>query len=117
MLCEVISKVRTTPSPKDGILILCDPIFEPIESHVDGFRASLFDSAVNDSFGNAVVSLEGSGWLGVAQFCESEANGAAFLSCDVGGADFSFGCRGENIFHDGAGDVNRAVDGGQLVWL
>jgi hypothetical protein len=64
-------------------------ILQPIETHVDCFRAFLLDSVIGESRGSG-VDLNGCGWLQMAHFGESGADGDCFPGVDVGGANFGF---------------------------
>jgi len=54
--------------PKDVELSLLLAVTEPIEAHVHSLGMLLLDSAIGNSAGSVVVSLEWGGWLGVTQF-------------------------------------------------
>ena len=68
MFAEVVSQVFFSGCPGDVVHVLGDPVFEPIESHVDCFAAALFDCAIEDAIGSAVVSDHGCGRLVVPKF-------------------------------------------------
>ena len=65
MLGEVITKVSTAWCPIEVELSLFDSILEPVESHVNGLGASLFDCVSENAMGDRVVSFKGCGWLGM----------------------------------------------------
>ena len=62
---EVVTFVRASWGPAEMALALADAILEPVEAHVYGFGAALFDCVREDAMGNSVVSFEGGGWLGM----------------------------------------------------
>ena len=66
MLCPVVGVVVGSGFPVDDELALLDTVFEPVESHVDGFGAFLLDCVIGDALSTSVVSLDRSWWLGMA---------------------------------------------------
>ena len=57
--------------------ILCEPV---LETHVDGFGLFLYDGAINNAHGSAVIGLNWCCWLCVAEFNEGGgAKGNNFL--------------------------------------
>ena len=54
---EVVGDICVSRGPRDVELALVNTVFEPVESHVNGFWATLFDGAVEDAIGGAVVSF------------------------------------------------------------
>jgi hypothetical protein len=67
MLGVVVSIVGTARFPMDTELALSDTVTDPIEAHVDGFGASLFDFVIDDAFGHCIVSFDGCCRLGPTQ--------------------------------------------------
>jgi len=63
VLCVVVGEVVVAFAPVDKEVALADAVSNPIEPHVHGFRAALFDGVVTDAGGTCVVGLDGSGWL------------------------------------------------------
>ena len=57
VFAEVIGEVRGSWGPVDVVLALVDSVLEPIEAHVYGLGASLFDLAVGDAGGSGVIHL------------------------------------------------------------
>jgi hypothetical protein len=51
-------------------LALRDAVFDPVEAHVNSFGVALFDSVVGHAGGTGLVSLDWSGWLGMAHLGE-----------------------------------------------
>ena len=68
MLGVVVRMVFTTRFPVDSKLALSNTVADPIEAHVDGFGAPLFDFVIDDAFGDGIVSLDGCGRLGPTHF-------------------------------------------------
>ncbi len=52
----------------DEELAFVDAVANPIEAHVDGFGAALFDSVVGDTSSACVVGSHWGGWLWRAQY-------------------------------------------------
>ena len=69
MFGKIICKIISPTSPVHYKLILFDPIAEPVESQVDGFGASLFDSLINNTSSTCNVGLNRSRGLWVSKFC------------------------------------------------
>ena len=69
----VVAKILGSGAPVDNELALPDAVFEPIEAHVDGFRALLLDGVVCKTCGGGVVCLDGCGGLRVSKFFECDA--------------------------------------------
>jgi hypothetical protein len=60
MLGEVVGLIGFTWLPVDDELALVNSVADPIETHVHGFGAALFDRIVGDAFGAFVVGLDDS---------------------------------------------------------
>ena len=73
MFGKIISSVQNSSFPVDVELSLAHPVADPIEAHVDGFGAFLFDGVVGNSGGGAVVSNNWGGGLGMAEFFKTRA--------------------------------------------
>ena len=63
VLGEVVSQVVGSFLPEDLELVLGYSISDPVESHVDGFGALLFDCAVGYALGALVVGYDDCGRL------------------------------------------------------
>ena len=68
MLGEVVGPVFISWCPIDFELALFYSVLQPVETHVDGFAALLFNSAIDNAIGSGVVSFYGRWWLRVTQF-------------------------------------------------
>jgi hypothetical protein len=66
VLGEIIGKVFWAGSPVDDELSLLYTVFDPVETHVDGFGATLANAIIGDAGGARVIGLNGGGWLRVA---------------------------------------------------
>ena len=73
MLGKVISFVGATFAPEDMELLLADTITDPIESHVNGFGTFLLDRIIGDAGCGAIVSLDRSRGLRMAQLFKRNA--------------------------------------------
>ena len=110
MFSEVVSQIVSAAAPVDKELVFGDAVFDPVEAHVNGFGTTLFDSVVGDAGSAGIVSLDGSGWLGMAHLGEGGAEPGTIFGIIEEGAKFSFGGGGHNSLDDGAVDVNGAVE-------
>ena len=110
MCSEVVSQIVSVTAPVDRELVVGDAVFDPVEAHVNGFGRTLFDSVVGDAGGAGIVSLDGSGWLGMAHLGEGGAEPGTIFGIIEEGAKFSFGGGGHNSLDDGAVDVDGAVE-------
>ena len=68
MFCEVVCKIFTSRSPKDMKLVLVNAIAYPVEAHVNGFGALLFDVVVCNPCCGGVINLNWSGGLRMSHF-------------------------------------------------
>ncbi len=59
MLGEVIGVVVETAAPVDDEFAVGNAIFDPVETHVDGFGSALFDGVVGDSGSTSIIRLDG----------------------------------------------------------
>jgi hypothetical protein len=58
MFGEIIGKYGTAGLPVHTEIALMDTVMHPIEVHVDGFGAALFDCVVDDSVSTGIVDLD-----------------------------------------------------------
>ena len=107
MFCKVVSNVVGARCPINAEVALGDAIPYPIEAHVDGFGADLFDGPVHDATGSGVVGFYWCGGLWVSHFAERVANYSAFFGVEEEGTDFGFG----GACHDAADDFGNVEDG------
>jgi hypothetical protein len=104
--------------PVDGELALCNTIADPIEAHVNGFGASLFDSTVGDARRTGVVRLDGSGRLWMSHVSKGGAKPGSLLAVVEESAKFRFSCGRDDNFENGAGNMDSAVDGrGRMIGI
>jgi hypothetical protein len=110
MFSEVVSQIVSAAAPVDKELALGDAVSDPVEAHVDGFGAALFDGVVGNARGTGVVGLDGSGWLGMSHLGEGGPEPGTIFGIVEEGAKFGFGGRGDNSFDDGAVDMNGTIE-------
>ena len=113
MLGVVITHVATAGFPEDHKLPIVNAVLQPIETHVNGFGALLFDCAIDNPTRHTVVSGEGSGGLGMAHFTEGGADGHSSLGVVESSGSFSLGGRGDNVAHDAGEDMACAIESGR----
>jgi hypothetical protein len=109
VLGVVITVVVSPRAPVDKELALAGPVLDPIESHVDGFGAFLFDGVIGKSLGSRVINLHGGGWLRMTHFLESGVNGNGFLAIDVCSANCSFGGGTHDVAHNSRNGEERTI--------
>jgi hypothetical protein len=63
VLCNQCRQSQNYTLPEDVELVLCCSVFEPIESHVNGFAAFLFDGSIDDAICCAIISSDWGWWL------------------------------------------------------
>ena len=73
MLGEIIGIIFVTSSPVDQKFSLVNAVADPVEMHVDGLGAALFDCLVYDAGGAGVVGLNRGGRLRMAQIFKNGA--------------------------------------------
>jgi hypothetical protein len=77
----IICKVLSLPGmPLDVIPILGYFITYPKVSHLHAPRELPFDSVIGDADCGHIVTMNGSSWLGMAQFFEGESKNYAFFA-------------------------------------
>ena len=112
---KIIGIIINAAFPINKKITLFDAIAHPIKTHIDCFRAALFDSRVDDAGCASVVGLDGGGRLRMAQVFEDRAQHGAVFGIEKECAEFSFSCRGKDRLHDGAVDQDRAIEGGRRL--
>jgi len=109
MFGEIVSPAGIARPPENMELALAFAIAEPVEMHVHHFGVFLFDHVIDDPTGSVVVSLQGSGGLGMAQFFQGSVDGADGLGIEEQGTQFSFSSTGDNLSHDLAENMDGAI--------
>jgi hypothetical protein len=110
MFSEVVSQIVSAAAPVDKELAFRDVVFDPVEAHVNGFGATLFDNVDGYAGGPGIVGLNGSGWRGMAHLGEGGVEPGTIFGIVEEGTKFSFDGGGHNRLDDGAVDVNGAVE-------
>ena len=91
---------------------MADAVANPVEAHVDGFGAFLFDGVIRNAEGGAVVRDHGSGRLGMTEFLQADSDRAGFFAIVVEkSSEFGFGGAGQDFAHDLAQDVDGSIGG------
>mgnify|MGYP002809949774 CR=1 FL=1 len=93
MYGKIICGIVDAFAPEDTELVLTCAVAEPVEAHIYGFGAALFDGAVGNAGGAAVVNLERCGRLRMAHFVKADADGNGIFGIEKGSTSFCFGGR------------------------
>jgi len=109
VLRVVVGKIANARLPLDDELAILDAIMEPIETHVNGFRAFLFNSSIEDATGDTVVSCDDSDRLGPSHFMESLPEWDSGLGIDESRAGLGFGGQREDVAHDASEDMEGPI--------
>jgi hypothetical protein len=112
MLSKIISAIFDAIFPVHNELAKFDPVANPVGTHVKGFGASLPDCIVDDTLSTRIVRLDPCCQLGMSNFIKSSAEHAGILAIAKQGADLGFCCRGQDVAHDAADDVDGPISGG-----
>ena len=113
VLCHVVAFIVWSRNPIVAKLKLLDPIAQPVESHVHGFRAARGDGVVDHTKCRRVVGLYVCWGLGVAHLGESMTGWDCFAEINVEGAELGLGGGG----HDGFDDLCGGEDGAVVGWV
>ncbi len=116
VLGEVVSQVLSSRAPVNDEVILSDAVTHPIEAHVYGFGAALFDGVINDTCRAGIVRLDGRWGLRMTEISKSGAQPRCVFGIVEQGAHFSFGGRREDDAHDTAWHMYGAIHGGRGVF-
>jgi hypothetical protein len=85
-------------------------VFDPVETHVDGFGAPLANAVIGYAGGGRVISFDGRGRLRVGPMsCRAVRSIAPSFPARKKRAEFGFGGGGYDSFHDAAECVDGAV--------
>jgi hypothetical protein len=96
MFGKIIGTVGSPGGPVEVKLLLSNAIFEPVVTHVKGFRFFHMDLSMENAVSSGIVSLRQSSRLQMAHFYESSAYGNCLLGIEKEAAGFSFRGRGSN---------------------
>ena len=96
VLGEVIGIVFEASAPVDEEITLGDAVFDPVEAHVDGFGAALFDGIIGNTGGAGIICLDGRGGLRVTHIFQGGAKGGAVFTVVEEGAELGLSGGGED---------------------
>lgn len=113
MLGEVVGFVESAFLPVYMELALANAIANPVESHVDGFGATLFDSVIGDADGGAIVGLDESGRLRMAHLGQGGPNDSGVLAVDINASELRFGGATHDVAENPTRGVNGSVEWGE----
>ena len=109
VLGKIVGPVSGTGPPEDVEVALARAVAKPVEAHINGFGATLFDGVIDNATGGVVVGLK-RGWrLGVTQFGQGHANWANILGIEKEGTQFGLGGAGNDLAHGLTQDMDGAV--------
>ena len=99
VFCMIITSVVVDGFPIYFELALSASVTDPIETHIDGLGAFLFDGVRGESYGSGVVHLHFGGRLGMIQFLQCGLDRDILPTIDVGCSYFGFCLRSHDIVH------------------
>ena len=114
MFGKIIGTVGFPRGPVEVKLLLSNAIFEPVVTHVKGFRLFHADLSMENAVSSGIVSLKWSSRLRMAHFNESSAYGNCLLGIEKEAAGFSFRGRGSNCAYSFAENMDGTVELG--IW-
>ena len=82
MFGVIVTHVFKAGMSMDGKLFACNLISNPEVTHLHGSRSLAFDGIVGNASCGGVVAVNGSGWLGVAEFLQNEPNDTTLFGVD-----------------------------------
>ena len=106
---EVICNVGSPRGPVKIELLLSNAIFEPMITHVKGFRSFHADLGTENAISSGIVSLKWSGRLWMPHFGESSTHGNGLLSIEKETAGFSLRSRGSNCANSSAKNMDGTI--------
>ena len=90
-------------------LALSTSVTYPIETHINGLGAFLFDGVRGESYGGVVFQFHVGGRMGMIHFFQCGSDRYSLLTIDVGCSYFGFCHRSHDIVHDFGDTVDGAV--------
>ena len=105
----IITSVVVAGFPIYFELALSAYVTDPIETHIDGLGAFLFDGVRGESYGGGVVHLHFGGRMGMIHLLQCGSDRDSLLTIDVGCSYFGFCRRSHDIVHDFVDTVDWAV--------
>ena len=112
----IVAEVFGSRTPVNEELFLVYSVFDPVESHVDGFGSFMFDCVIREAFGGGVVHLHGGWWLRMTDLFQGGSNGDCLLAIDVRGTDFGFSRRAHDVAHDTRDGEEWSIGLGSCGW-
>ena len=106
VFCMIITSVVVAGFPIYFELALSASVTDPIETHIGGLGAFLFDGVHGKSYGGGVVHLHFGGRIGMIHFLQCGSYRDSLLTIDVGCSYFGFCRRSHDIVHDLGDTVN-----------
>jgi hypothetical protein len=106
---KIVGPVVYSFIPVGSDMLLEDPIFNPMISHVPGFGTFGLHERCDDTEGSRIVSFNGGRWLRVTYGNEGIANRDGILGIVEQITSFSFGGRGYNTVKGTTFRVDRSV--------
>ena len=95
----------------DDELALLYSVLDPVETHVDGFGAPLFDGGIGNAGGTCIVRLDQCGALGMSHVFKGLAEYGTVFAVVEQRSGLGFGGGGHNCFDDGGVHMNGAIEG------
>ena len=105
----IITSVVVAGFPIYFELALSASVTDPIETHIDGLGAFLFDGVRGKSYGGGVVHLYFGGRLRMIHFLQCGSDWDSLPTIDVSCSYFGFCRRSHDIVHDLGDTVDWAV--------
>ena len=115
-LGEEVGKVVGAWTPVEVEFAGGDAVLDPVVPHGYHFRSTGFAGFGEDLAGDLVVVDDHGCGLGVAKVLECLPKMGAFEGGCVDASDFCFGDGVDDVWDDGADDLDGAVDVVGLVW-
>ena len=106
---EVVCNVGSPRGPVKIELLLSNTIFEPMITHVKGFRSFHADLGTENAISSGIVSLKWSGRLWMPHFGESSTHGNSLLGIEEETAGFSLRSRGSNRAYSSAKNMDGTI--------
>lgn len=109
MFGKIIGFVQGAGFPINMELALADAVANPVEAHINGFGAFLFDSVVGNASCSTVVCYNGCGRLRMTEFLQADSKGARIFAIVEKGGKLSFGGAGDDFAEDLAENIDGAI--------
>ena len=110
MFGVVVGDIDVAGGPENVEVVLADAVADPVETHVHGATAFLFDRVVGNTGSTGIVGLHWCCWLGVPHGDENGAEHFGIFTVVKKCTEFGFGGGGHDIGHDDAVDMYGSVE-------